>query len=235
MDDLEKYKDLLNHQESDEQDEMTDFLRKSGEIHVPSKKSKSDIWDAIESSIEDDEKKTKTVPLWRYIGIAAAIALLVVFSIQLLAPSKDIRVLAETGESKIELLPDGSKVTLNASSSIEYSSNWKRQLSLKGEAFFNVTEGEQFIVNTSLGKVEVLGTSFNVFVRDKDFEVSCKTGKVRVTIPSKSFETVIESGEIIQMKTDTIKRITRTPELLGKWQNGEFYFEDCMLSTRNGL
>ncbi|MEM6967416.1 MAG: FecR domain-containing protein [Bacteroidota bacterium] len=80
-------------------------------------------------------------------------------------------------------LPDGSQVTLNASSKVafdkkDFSNN--RLLDLEGEAYFEVAEGSKFSVKTPNGSVEVLGTTFNVFSRKNKLEVNCYTGKVGV-------------------------------------------------------
>ena len=80
-------------------------------------------------------------------------------------------------------LPDNSKVNLNADSEITFKTkNWesKRELNLKGEAYFNVKKGSKFTVNTSLGSVSVLGTHFNVLARNAYFEVFCYEGLVSV-------------------------------------------------------
>ena len=80
-------------------------------------------------------------------------------------------------------LPDLSQVTLNADSEIKYSfDSWnsKRQLNLKGEAYFKVANGKTFDVNTAHGVVTVVGTEFNVKARDNYFEVVCYEGVVRV-------------------------------------------------------
>ena len=89
-----------------------------------------------------------------------------------------------TFAQKIELtLPDNSEVTLNASSSISYVENqWKKQraVELIGEAFFKVAKGSQFDVKTSSGVITVMGTQFNVKVRNNYFEVVCYEGLVAV-------------------------------------------------------
>jgi ferric-dicitrate binding protein FerR (iron transport regulator) len=80
-------------------------------------------------------------------------------------------------------LPDNSEVTINALSSISFNKKtWKdnREVNLEGEAFFKVAKGSKFEVNTSNGKVTVLGTEFNVKNRDDDFEVICYEGSVSV-------------------------------------------------------
>lgn len=81
-------------------------------------------------------------------------------------------------------LPDNSQVRLNAVSTLSYNKKkWEdeRQLSLDGEAFFKVSKGEKFTVNTDAGKVQVLGTQFNVKERKNYFEVQCYEGLVAVT------------------------------------------------------
>ena len=193
MSDFDKYNDLLNHNSDEEKDEFARFLKKSSDAKVPSKQSKEDIWSRIEKEIDEDPAK-KTVPLWTYIGIAASILLVATF---IFYPKSDPQIITTStvlAESRVIELPDGSTASLNANTTISYSEDWNRELTLKGEAFFEVTEGEKFLVKTSIGDVEVLGTSFNVFVRDSVFEVACKTGKVGVSIPTKEYNQPLAPG-----------------------------------------
>ena len=72
-------------------------------------------------------------------------------------------IIADVGEREMLRLPDETDVVLNAASTLEYdASNWQssREVTLKGEAFFRVVEGDAFVVKTAAGSVEVLGTSF---------------------------------------------------------------------------
>jgi len=81
-------------------------------------------------------------------------------------------------------LPDASEVLLNADSQIKFNKrkwNDKRELSLKGEAFFKVEKGSEFDVITSSGIVSVLGTQFNVNSRSNYFEVKCFEGIVGIS------------------------------------------------------
>ena len=92
----------------------------------------------------------------------------------------------ETGMAqKTELnLPDDSAVMLNASSSLAFNeNNWDehREVELTGEAYFKVAKGARFDVETSAGIVTVLGTQFNVKVRENYFEVICYEGLVAVS------------------------------------------------------
>lgn len=85
-------------------------------------------------------------------------------------------------------LPDNSEVIVNAMSSITYNEkSWKnkREIQLKGEAFFKVAKGSKFNVLTNLGSVSVLGTEFNVKNRTNSFEVTCYEGSVLVVYNNK--------------------------------------------------
>ena len=71
------------------------------------------------------------------------------------------------GETREVILPDGSRVTLNAGSVIIYPEEFqtsKRSVFLSGEALFNVTHDadKPFIVSTSDIDIQVHGTIFNV-------------------------------------------------------------------------
>ncbi len=81
-------------------------------------------------------------------------------------------------------LPDGSIVLLNHNSSIEYDKDFdQREISLTGEAYFNVVASEvPFIVTTDLGEVEVLGTKFNVISNDDEMEVEVESGEVELIV-----------------------------------------------------
>lgn len=87
------------------------------------------------------------------------------------------------GETIAVNLPDESEVILNANSNISFNAkkwNRSRNLQLDGEAYFKVKKGKSFTVNTSIGKVTVLGTQFNVKERANYFEVKTFEGLVSV-------------------------------------------------------
>lgn len=85
------------------------------------------------------------------------------------------------------ILPDGSKVWVNAGSEIKYQSVFgkERRVQLRGEAFFEVEKGKiPFIVSTSKADVKVYGTRFNVFSYPHEYlSVSLLNGSVRVFSP----------------------------------------------------
>lgn len=139
--------------------------------------------------------------------------------------------MALAGEKNTFSLPDNSEVVLNSGSEVEYKKfNWKyhRELNLKGEAFFKVAKGEKFDVNTELGKVTVVGTQFNVKSRNKNFEVECFEGKVKVSFNGKQVlltkgkSIFIQNGAEIESRDD----ISETPN----WLQNEMEFNNNSLS-----
>lgn len=107
------------------------------------------------------------------------------------------------------LLPDYSKVTLNDSSQLKYNeSRWEknREVTLNGEAFFEVAKGAKFDVITSNGTVQVLGTKFNVKTRNNTIEVICYEGSVLVT--SGTQKTELSQGQGVAISNSEANRLT---------------------------
>jgi ferric-dicitrate binding protein FerR (iron transport regulator) len=135
-----------------------------------------------------------------------------------------------TIESK---LPDGSSVTLNAGSTLEYPQKFKgskRTVALKGEAYFNVVHNEDkpFVIEANDIRVKDIGTSFYINTNSSDGqgEVILTSGKVAVyykNTPDKV--TILEPGEkavfskteqkIIKTKNDDVNYMAfKTKELI---------------------
>ncbi len=137
---------------------------------------------------------------FRIVGVAASIALVLGLALyfyltnditlQKAAPITIIHKNAPPGSRVTTMLPDGSKVTLNAGSEISYPSEFidSRQVELDGEAFFEVERDslKPFYVSVNGNQVQVLGTSFNVrcYPEDDWVRVSVATGRVSYTSSS---------------------------------------------------
>ena len=119
------------------------------------------------------------------------------------------------------VLPDGSKVWLNAGSKITYDKVFGEQLrevTLTGEAYFDVVHNAErpFIIHTRAMDIKVLGTEFNVksYPGEKTTETSLIRGSIEVTLRDKRAERIIlkpneklvVSNEIPEEKTATPKK-----------------------------
>lgn len=157
---------------------------------------------------ESGSNQTKVVrfpALMRY-AAAAIIILGVTLTYFLTRPNYTVY---ETLAGEIEniTLPDQSTVVLNANSRLRFDPDKfdeNRKLLLSGEAFFEVTKGINFEVETDQGTVKVLGTSFNVRNRRKLLDVVCFTGKVNVS--KKSYSKDLTPGDGVRLENGSLKR-----------------------------
>ncbi len=138
-------------------------------------------WQELSQKLTQTQKKTqpKIQPLWKYLSVAASMLFLLGLY-QFFGFTQSAT--ATIGSTKSILLPDKSVVVLNSHSEVSYPKlfSWRRQITLVGEAYFEVEKGQTFTVKTNQGKVKVLGTKFNVISRPNWFEVTCFEGKVEV-------------------------------------------------------
>ena len=175
-------------------------------LETPSYNSEA-LFNSLKTKIntkQQDKAPTvvKLIPTWVY-GIAASLVL--AFGLfYYLNTNKHFE--TSFSEQLAVVLPDDSRVLLNANSQLDFKSrNWdnNRVLNLNGEAFFDVEKGAKFKVLTQQGIVEVLGTEFNVISRDDYFEVQCLEGKVRVESLTANKETILLPGKGIRIINKT--------------------------------
>ncbi|MBN2775257.1 MAG: FecR domain-containing protein, partial [Prolixibacteraceae bacterium] len=160
-----------------------DRLNKLTEVDFP--KSKEDIWKLMEDKLTANAKVDKKVRKLgiRQLSIAASIAILIGIGSFMRFYRVDYSTIA--GEQLTVNLPDGSVVDLNGQSSVKYNPYWwkvNRTVKFEGEGYFEVEKGKYFSVVSNNGITTVLGTSFNIYSRDENYEVNCLTGKVQVEV-----------------------------------------------------
>ena len=135
------------------------------------------------------------------------------------------------------LLSDGTRIWLNSETEITYPTRFvgnKREITLIGEAFFEVAKNKErpFIVNANGMEVKVLGTSFNVscYTADKTISTTLIEGSVSVKTENKKTVTITPSEQFTynrdNAKTDI--RIVNT-ELFTSWIDGQYIFKDATL------
>jgi ferric-dicitrate binding protein FerR (iron transport regulator) len=105
---------------------------------------------------------------------------------------------AARGSKKFMQLADGSKLWLNAGSRIVFSPGFaagNREMTLEGEAFFDVKHDERhpFIIHTGQLDVRVLGTTLNVraYPGDSTMETTLISGKVEIDVPGDAQSSII--------------------------------------------
>ncbi|MEM7654851.1 MAG: FecR domain-containing protein, partial [Bacteroidota bacterium] len=135
-------------------------------------------------------------------------------------------------------LPDGSKVTLNANSSLRYHSQHPRKVWLEGEAFFEVKKMPEtqanFLVLTEDLTVTVLGTSFNVNSRNDQTKVFLEEGKVKLNVYHAESEVIeMVPGDLIaySKKRKQLNENQKNASVLenASWKEGTLIFNDTPL------
>ncbi len=134
------------------------------------------------------------------------------------------------------ILPDDSHVMLRKGATLTYPEHFaanERHVSLKGEAFFNVTHNEKqpFTIDAQAASVKVLGTSFDVASSNEGVQVTVKTGKVQMkSNADQNKAVVLTPGEQGKMKKGEISKGNVSSDSYLYWKTGTFNFPDQSFS-----
>jgi transmembrane sensor len=242
---LAKYKNgSLNEEESqqlqawlDEQGEgMPGYVFES---ESQEQQLKKDIQQEIKKQLFLKPEPAKVVNLRFWARIAAVLVLisgLAVWGVKHFAqPAEAYTTISNpAGQLKMVILPDSTKVYLNAASSIAYSNRFgadKRNVILKGEAYFEVVHKADcpFIVASNRLKTQVLGTSFDVKGYDDEPEITIAvtSGKVGVMAgKSVLFLTANQMARFDRKQNKLISRTATEASSQNAWINGDLVFDN---------
>ncbi|SHF67436.1 FecR family protein [Pedobacter caeni] len=136
------------------------------------------------------------------------------------------------------ILPDGTRVWLNAGSSLKYPTTFagqERKVSLEGEGYFEVAhdQNKPFKVESNDQTVEVLGTHFNISAYDDDKEVKTTLlkGKVRVKTEKTGSSEILKPGEQAVLVNHSLKVAEVMTEDVVAWKNNSFVFNNEKLGS----
>ena len=196
--------------------------------------NENDAWSRFQQRVGTNENTTRIVQLdtgmnWKpLLRIAAVlIVLLGAAGFWYLSKTNVSPMIVSSGQQiKSETLPDGSHVTLNKQSTIEYAASFKkeRQVKLEGEAFFNVAQdpGKPFVLKVNDVTVRVLGTSFNVKSVNGKTEVIVETGAVEVTKNNNSVQLKQHEKAIITSEQAAPSKQSNNDELYNYYRTQTF-------------
>jgi len=247
---------------SEEKKLLDDFFETYPELHRPSASADSAtrevIWRQLAANLPARQGEGRTLTVWY--AVAATLALFAVswFLIARYSPDTPAPAVAQLRQAvtdrgqklKIELL-DGTQVTLNANSKLEFPEQFEggtREVYLTGEAYFQVAHDatHPFIVHTPVANTLVLGTSFNVkLTPDNSAEVTLVEGKIDVggVILNPNQQAIVRSHEPVHVRDvdvaafvdwkDNILRFDNMPlgeavAMLEDWYGVEITLEDTL-------
>ena len=139
-------------------------------------------------------------------------------------------------------LPDGTRVWLNAASTLRYPvrfNSQERVVELAGEAYFEVRNSEAwpFKVVSESQTIEVLGTSFNVnaYPDEKAMTTTLVSGSLRVTLEglsdSQTTSVVLKPGEVAIHAAGQLEKRSGDLAASTAWKEGYFVFNNATMET----
>lgn len=208
--------------------------------HVDADANRS--WEGLNKKLDDQQSVLKVVkPMKRRYAILRIAAIFLValgVGFYFIRETPAVTIHTDPGAKTAEvLLPDGTKLTLAASTTVKYDKDnflKDRKLELvKGEIFIKVAKGKvQFRVD--LGDVEAkdIGTSFNIFRDEKEVSVTVEQGIVALRQPAKNQEVTLIAGKSGFYQEDTellLVRENSNPNYKA-WVDKSFMFTETPLT-----
>ncbi|WP_445589552.1 FecR family protein [Sunxiuqinia sp. A32] len=201
-------------------------------------------WTNLNQSIQNQNYKKLKMQKIAYALSGMAASLILILSLGfytglLSVESNHMQLATGYGSQTSLTLPDGSEVTLNSGSEIDYHFNkvsGTREVSFGGEAFFEVAKSKApFIIHTSEGmNVKVLGTSFNLSAYPEDIfiETTLVEGKVELT-NSICEKLILLPGQVSSYNRSTKELTSKETNLTSKmgWLNHKIYLDNTSLSN----
>lgn len=146
------------------------------------------------------------------------------------------------GQSYSVVLSDGSKVWLNASSSIDFPTAFlenTREVKLTGEAYFEIAKNREkpFYVNVKGMQVQVLGTHFNVNAYDDEESIKTSLLEGSVKVIGGNISGILEPGQQAALtkseKNGAYQMETKMVDMdeVIAWKNGLFQFNEAGIMT----
>lgn len=142
------------------------------------------------------------------------------------------------GETYMLILPDKSKVWLNAASSLTYAASLLqggvRTVQLHGEAYFEISKDKKhpFIVKTGKQKVEVLGTHFNInaYADESNITTTLLEGSVKISNAARGLGILKPGQQAVLSDKGIILKDVETEDAID-WKEGYFMFNNETLES----
>lgn len=245
------YRFFSNQSTLEEEKQILDWLDLSSEnkkIFVEER----NIFDSIvlnneeQLSVKEDEsfmeKKDRKAIRWvkELLKVAAVAAVIIGACFYYVNQQKNIllssmNTLSVPAGQRIDFtLPDGTKVSMNSMSELQYPVMFDdvRKVKLKGEAFFEVSHNEKspFIVETKDYGVEVLGTTFDINADAGSFTTSLIEGKVKVyNLNDRKESFILKPNEEVVLKSGKLMVQPINNFDVFRWKDGLFCFRNTSL------
>ncbi|MDR1879960.1 MAG: FecR domain-containing protein [Tannerellaceae bacterium] len=144
----------------------------------------------------------------------------------------------EKGRQEQKILADGTRVVLNAGTSLAYPERFDREsrtIRLDGEAFFDVARDKHkpFIVETRYAVIRVIGTAFNVKAHEEDEFISVTVEKGKVQVETGEAMMQVSPGEQFWLDKTTLEihKKRENTASVKSWISGGLYFNKTPIQS----
>lgn len=194
---------------------------------------RTDLFDnVVEMKPKKQPAEQPTAVPW--MRIAAGVVIVLAAGLYFfMKPTPPTRIVAGAGQLET-VLPDSSRVVLKPHASIAYTAGFgqeHRRLELDGAAYFDVTRNESltFTVDTEIGRIEVLGTAFQITESVDSVNVMVERGKVRLTaLADTRIQATLERNEQATLSGSSIEERVVNPNKL-YWASKRIVYRQASL------
>lgn len=238
-------KELLSRFMAEDKHDTIKHWKELKEMNNDKEINTDKAWDKLHSRLIENGLITE-IPLVRtsfvktsFFRIAAIVILLMgIGSVLLYMNNKGVlsrKTIVATADNQKNLqvtLRDGSNIFLNRNTRLSYRENFGRHVrnvTLSGEAFFEITRDENlpFTVDAGKARIRVLGTSFNVITNNSDsaVEVFVKSGQVMVSGNETNNNLVVDPGYIGTVSPARSEKSINTDPNYLSWNTGLLVYD----------
>jgi len=136
------------------------------------------------------------------------------------------------------ILPDGSKVWLNAASSMRFPTSFKgkeRRVEITGEAYFEIAKNPAmpFKIQAGSGEIDVLGTHFNINAYADESTVKTTLLEGAVAVKKETTQQVLEPGQQAAFSPQGGITLSKNVDVAHEtaWKDGFFWFDNTDIHT----
>lgn len=179
-------------------------------LRVPSHQTSEIAYQSLQQRIANQQEITNP-PFGKkrilHIATSIAASILILILVKWMLPTEKLQLNNTSNQGATLMLPDQSRIVLSQNSEVIYIENrFNRKIQLTGEAYFEINKGKKLTVETSLGKVTVLGTRFQVSTNSESMQTTCYEGIVKVESNLQPQAELLESGNSIAITTTEYTR-----------------------------
>ncbi|MCX6260385.1 MAG: FecR domain-containing protein [Bacteroidia bacterium] len=244
-------KDLLSRFMAEDRHNTIKYWKELKEMNSDKEINVDKAWNKLHSRLSENGLIAEAPVVRRsfvrtaYFRIAAIVILLLGIGSVLLymndkgALSRKTIVATTDNQKNLQVtLPDGSNIFLNRNTRLSYRENFGRNgrnVTLSGEAFFEIArdENKPFTVDAGKASVKVLGTSFNIITSNPDsaVEVFVKTGQVMVSGNENKNNLILDPGYIGTMSPERSEKSVNTDPNYMSWNTGLLVYDGQTLDV----